>query len=104
MINFRQPIGIPGTKSHRVPMWGEVLRFVAYPLIGGLLFFWLSSQHACAQPACMSLLNPDVLICEGNRVCDATGKCQTVERLQRSWRGHPERRAEFYRKLYGAEK
>jgi hypothetical protein len=61
------------------------------------------------ERVCMSLVSPDVLLCTNHRdtplVCDATAKpvkCQTFKALYASWRGHPERRAEFYLKLYGA--
>lgn len=61
--------------------------------------------------ACMSLMAPDMLFCtdahEQVILCDITDArrvdCKTMPQIVRSWRGHPERRELFYRKLYGAE-
>ena len=61
--------------------------------------------------ACMSLMSPDMLFCtdahEQVILCDVTDArrvdCKTMPQIVRSWRGHPERRELFYRKLYGAE-
>ena len=59
---------------------------------------------------CMSLVSPTMLFCSdsSNRglMCDTSATppdCKTMTALYRSWRGHPERRETFYRKLYGAE-
>ncbi len=58
--------------------------------------------------SCMSLMAPDMLFCTDvqNRMllCDVSGMqpdCKTITALYASWRGHPERRELFYRKLYG---
>lgn len=61
--------------------------------------------------ACMSLMSPDMLFCTDGHdnvlLCDITDTkrvdCKSMPAVIRSWRGHPERRETFYRKLYGAE-
>lgn len=85
-----------------------ILRLLA---LGCTAALGLLSQPARAQTACMSLVSPDVLLCTDGRdmplVCDVSGAkpaCQTFAALYKSWRGHPERREEFYRRLYGAAK
>ena len=84
-----------------------------------VLYLWLSTLPAFASGApkppskvigCMSLVSPTMLFCSdsSNRglMCDTSASppdCKTMTALYRSWRGHPERRETFYRKLYGAE-
>jgi hypothetical protein len=80
-----------------------------------VFYLWLSTLPALAADlpmvkACMSLMSPDMLFCtdahEQVILCDVTDAqhvdCKTMPALVRSWRGHPERRELFYRKLYGA--
>lgn len=77
------------------------------------LLLLTSSALANGAPvvkACMSLMSPDMLFCtdvhEQVILCDVSSGaavCSTMPALYRSWRGHPERRETFYRKLYGAE-
>lgn len=85
---------------------------IAASLAMWLVLFWaVTGARANMVKACMSLVGPDMLFCTDDRdvslLCDATGEkpvCQTMTALYRSWRQHPERREEFYRKLYGAAK
>ncbi len=80
-------------------------------LLNALLFLGAHASSGVISQrlnACMSLAAPDVLFCTDARdrsvICIATGKpaCQTTTAMYRSWRGHPERREEFFRRLYGA--
>jgi hypothetical protein len=84
----------------------------ATPLVAlALLLYGIVSSHASGAPSkvigCMSLMSPDVLFCTDSRnravMCETGDKplCRTMTALYRSWRGHPERREAFYRKLYG---
>jgi hypothetical protein len=57
---------------------------------------------------CMSLSSPSMVFCMDARertvLCDVTGAkpdCQDLKTIFKSWDGHPERKADFYRKLYG---
>lgn len=62
--------------------------------------------------SCMSLMSPDMLFCtdqhDNTVLCDITETakpdCKTMPALYKSWVGHPERREQFYNKLYGAGK
>ena len=59
-----------------------------------------------AGVVCLSLLSPDVQFCKLPKmnldvVCIRDG-CRTPKQLSREWRHHPERRSDFYLKLYGA--
>jgi hypothetical protein len=66
------------------------------------------SAAAKAGAVCLSLLSPEVLFCKIPKmhldavVCMSDG-CRTPQNLYREWRHRPERRGEFYLKLYGAQ-
>lgn len=94
-----------------IAWWALTALFCALFLYG-----LLAGAYASGAPkppskivGCMSLVSPDVLFCtdSSNRavMCMTGDKptCMTMTALYRSWRGHPERRETFYRKLYGAE-
>lgn len=89
-------------------------RWIRFGRLEAILFVcanMLVASPAYAQKItnCMSLMSPDMLFCTDatDRVllCDVSGggaTCTTIPALYKSWRGHPERRETFYRKLYGA--
>ncbi len=93
----------------RILIWLAALLFLA-----ALIVAWMvpGAEASGAPPSkvvgCLSLVSPDVLFCtdSSNRaVMCMTGdkpNCMTMTALYRSWRGHPERRETFMRKLYGA--
>ena len=82
---------------------------IGWALIIGATTIAFASGAPSKIVGCMSLVSPDVLFCtdSSNRavMCqtsDDKPACMTMTALYRSWRGHPERRELFYRKLYGA--
>lgn len=97
----------------KILIWLAALLFAA-----ALVVAWMvPGAEASGAPTpskivgCMSLVSPDVLFCtdSSNRavMCQTSESkpaCMTMTALYRSWRGHPERRDAFYRKLYGAAK
>lgn len=95
----------------KILIWLAALLFAA-----ALVVAWMvpGAEASGAPPSkivgCMSLVSPDVLFCtdSSNRavMCQTSESkpaCMTMTALYRSWRGHPERRDAFYRKLYGAQ-
>jgi hypothetical protein len=86
-----------------------LVKWFTAALVWGVL---VGSVQARTLTACMSLLSPDMLFCTDNRdtmlLCDVSKgavkpDCRTMRSVYLSWRGHPERRTEFYMKLYGAK-